>query len=318
MLMEMKDLSVTYRGKNRRVIRAVDNVSLSVARGDCVGIVGESGCGKSSLARAIAGLEPGSTGTVLLNGQEILPGNLLKKREYRQKIQMIFQDSSTAQSHQMKVGDYLSEPLRNFGIVPANQLTSQCIRLLEDVRLSPEYLFKYPQNMSGGERQRCAIARAIACRPDILICDEPTSALDVSTQAEIISLLIRLQQQLQMSYLFISHDLALVQQVCTRIVIMFRGVVVEEMTADEIASSLHPYTKRLFEASFTLEKTKSGERFGRNEADDIDLTQLEVGTGCVYAPICPKACSRCTAERPALRQAGSSTHRVACHLADPE
>lgn len=318
MLMEIRNLSVTYHGKKHRLIRAVDCVDLSLEHGDCVGIVGESGCGKSSLARAIAGLESNCSGKVFLNGQEILSSNLIKKREFRRRVQMIFQDSSTAQSRQMKMRQYLSEPLQNFGIVPKNQILQESIRLLHAVRLTPEYLFKYPQNISGGERQRCAIARAIAGRPDVLICDEPTSALDVSTQAEIIKLLLNLQQEMRMSYIFISHDLALIQQICTRILIMFRGVVVEEMAVHESESSMHPYTRRLFNASFTLEKAKMRERIKQDDIDDINPAQLAADKGCVYASVCPEARERCLSERPILRQTQSSTHRVACWMTQSE
>jgi ABC-type glutathione transport system ATPase component len=252
-MVELDDVRVTFpnRGASRGVggrrrhnrVVAVDGVSLSVERGECVGIVGESGCGKSTLVRTIVGLQKADSGRVLIEGQSLGPHD---DRARKRRVQLVFQDPYSALNPAMKVGSVLGELLAVHRLVPRSRIRARCGELLDAVGLSPDYLDAYPKALSGGQRQRVSIARALALEPDILLADEVVSALDVSIQADILSLLIRLRRELELTVLFISHDLAVVRQLCERVLVMHEGKVVESGSVERVFSDPHDaYTRTL-------------------------------------------------------------------------
>ena len=252
-VIELQEVFVSFPGRGtageslrRRRVVAVDGVSFSVARGECVGIVGESGCGKSTLVRTIVGLQKPDSGRIMIEGQ-LLGAHI--DRAQRRRIQLVFQDPFSALNPDMKIGSMLGELLRVHRLVPRRSINSRCGELLAAVGLSADYLDVYPQGLSGGQRQRVSIARALALEPEIILADEVVSALDVSVQADILNLIIRLRQELGLTVLFISHDLAVVRQLCDRVLVMHQGRVVESGPVERVfASPEHDYTKTLLDS----------------------------------------------------------------------
>ena len=254
-IMSIKNLSVEYlqsKGFFKRkssAFHAVKNVSFDLHKGEVFGLVGQSGSGKSTLVRAILQLVESSTGEVMYEGQNILNYTAQQLRESRRKMQMIFQDPYASLNSRMTIRQIITEPLKNFNIVPANELNTEVARLLQLVSLQPEMASRFPHEFSGGQRQRICIARALALKPEILFCDEPVSALDVSIQADIIELLKKLKDEMGLSILFISHDLAVVKDLCDRVAVMNHGEIVELLPANEIyTNAKNDYTKSLLEA----------------------------------------------------------------------
>ncbi|HXH03236.1 MAG TPA: ABC transporter ATP-binding protein [Candidatus Competibacteraceae bacterium] len=255
MLLELDGLAVHYplhAGLWRRVVgwqRAVDGVSLAIAPGQAMGLVGESGCGKSTLARAVMGLAPVTAGAVRYRGVRISGLGRAALRPYRKRLQMIFQDPAGALNPRRSVAQCLEEPLEiHFPDWDAPRRRARAAELLRQVGLLPAHLARYPHELSGGQRQRVTIARALAVEPELLILDEPLSALDVSVQAQIVNLLAELRERLGLSYLFISHDLALVQQLCDEVLVMQAGKLVERLASDRLEQAEHPYTRKLLAA----------------------------------------------------------------------
>jgi peptide/nickel transport system ATP-binding protein len=270
----------------RRLLRAVDDVSLEVAKGETLALVGESGCGKSSVARLIVGLYPPSAGRIAFHGR---------------RMQMIFQDPYASLNPRWRVKDIVAEPMRILGV------RKEVAALLQQVGLSAEDGERYPHEFSGGQRQRISIARALAGDPDFLVCDEPTSALDVSVQAQILNLMGDLQQRLALTYVFISHNLAVVSQVADRVGVMYLGRVVElGPAAAMFARPRHPYTRMLLDAVPDLAMSGKPRIPVAGEVPNA----LEPPPGCAFHPRCPHANARCRAERPALIDA------VACHAVE--
>ncbi len=230
-------------------VRAVDGVSFQIRPGETLGLVGESGCGKSTTARAIIGLVKPTSGEVLLQGTPIQSLNERAMRPYRKTIQMVFQDPFASLNPRMTVGNIIAEPLVVHQLAQGRDRQLEVIRLMELVGLNPRYMNRYPHEFSGGQRQRIGIARALAVQPKLILCDEPISALDVSIQAQIVNLLMDLQQQLGLSYLFIAHDLAIVRHIATRVGVMYLGRIVELAEAKQLyANPIHPYTQALLSA----------------------------------------------------------------------
>lgn len=292
-----------------QTIHAVDQVSFEVNRGEVVGLVGESGCGKSTLGRMIAGLLPLSEGRLLYDGQPLPTGTDLNSRRSRLRLQMIFQDPMSSLNPRMKVGDIIGEAPVLHGLVSATEKTDYVANLLKKVSLDPDYAKRFAHQFSGGQRQRICIARALAVQPDFLICDESVAALDVSIQAQIINLFQQLRADLGLTYLFISHDLGVVQHLADRVVVMYLGRVVETGPSDDLFSEpLHPYTRALLDE---VPRLNSGKRAYVPIKGEI-ASALNPPAGCHFHTRCPQAGPRCKREQPTTQNIGAQT--VACHL----
>jgi peptide/nickel transport system ATP-binding protein len=282
-------LNRVLEGEPRRTLRAVDGLSLAVQRGETLALVGESGSGKSTVARLIVGLYPPSAGRVEFRGR---------------RMQMIFQDPYASLNPRWRVGSIVAEPLLHLKKEKAARVKERVEQLLVQVGLSPEDGEKFPHEFSGGQRQRISIARALAGEPDLLVCDEPTSALDVSVQAQILNLMAELQRRLGLTYVFISHNLAVVSEVADRVGVMYAGRLVELAPAAELfARPRHPYTRMLLDAVPDL--AMSGKP--RTPVAGEVPNPLALPAGCAFHPRCPHANERCRAERPAF------VNSVACH-----
>jgi peptide/nickel transport system ATP-binding protein len=299
--------------KRRQILKAVDGVSLAIAKGETLGLVGESGCGKSTVARLIVGLYRPTRGEIRYGGRAIDFANA--ELALRRTMQMIFQDPYASLNPRWRVADIVAEPIRAHGLAEAAAaVTAQVTALLEQVGLSPADGAKYPHQFSGGQRQRISIARALATRPAFLICDEPTSALDVSVQAQVLNLMRRLQRELGLTYLFISHNLAVVHHVADRVGVMYLGRMVElAPTRRLFASPQHPYTRMLLAAIPDL--TLAGKP--RTAVGGEVPNPLDPPSGCAFHPRCPHANERCRRELPLLRAIpGGAGEVVACHAVE--
>jgi peptide/nickel transport system ATP-binding protein len=297
----------------RLLLHAVDGVSFEVRRGETLALVGESGCGKSTLARLIVGLYAPSRGRIEFDGIDLTdPAAGEQTARQRRRMQMIFQDPYASLNPRWRVRDIIAEPIRVLGLAGTDgEIRSRIAELLRQVGLAPEDGDKYPHEFSGGQRQRISIARALSGHPEFLVCDEPTSALDVSVQAQILNLMSDLQARLGLTYLFISHNLAVVSHVADRIGVMYLGRLVELAGAEELlANPRHPYTRMLLDAVPDLEM--SGRQ--RTPVAGEVPNPLAPPAGCAFHPRCPHAEARCRSERPALRAAGSAA--AACHAVE--
>jgi peptide/nickel transport system ATP-binding protein len=297
----------------RRILRAVDGVHFSIPKGTTLSLVGESGCGKSTVARMAVGLYPPTRGKVLFEGADLREARATA--EQRRRMQMIFQDPYASLNPRWRVRDIVAEPIRAFGLVRgAKAQRERVAELLTQVGLSPADGEKYPHEFSGGQRQRISIARALSSNPDFLVCDEPTSALDVSVQAQILNLMKGLQRGLGLTYLFISHNLAVVRQISDRIGVMYLGRIVELAPSETVfRSPRHPYTRALMDAIPDLEMT--GRR--RIPVGGEVPSPINPPTGCHFHPRCPWANERCRREDPILIPArGTPETEVACHAVE--
>jgi peptide/nickel transport system ATP-binding protein len=320
-LVEVRDLAKTFdvsapwlnrfvERKPRRFVHAVDGVSFSIARGQTLALVGESGCGKSTVARLLVGLYAPSAGTVLIDQHDIAqtlagPGAAALRR----RMQMIFQDPYASLNPRWKVLDIVAEPLVEHGLAQERDALKQQVgELLRSVGLAAADIEKFPHQFSGGQRQRISIARALATQPEFLVCDEPTSALDVSVQAQVLNIMKELQRSRGLTYLFISHNLAVVRHVSDRVGVMYLGRLVELADKGELFSRpRHPYTRMLLDAIPDI--AMSGR--SRTPVQGEVPNPLSPPTGCTFHPRCPHADARCKAERPALLRIRGAD--VACH-----
>jgi len=304
-------LNRVLEGAPRALLRAVDGVSFEVGRGETLALVGESGCGKSTVARVIVGLYPVSRGRIEFDGVDLAAPGADAPR-LRRRMQMIFQDPYASLNPRWRVRDIVAEPIRSLGLArsPAAE-RERVAELLRQVRLAPEDGEKYPHEFSGGQRQRISIARALSGNPEFLVCDEPTSALDVSVQAQILNLMGELQRRLGLTYLFISHNLAVVSHVADRVGVMYLGRVVELAGAAALfAAPRHPYTRMLIDAIPDLEMSGRPRTPVAGEVPN----PLSPPAGCAFHPRCPHANERCRVERPPLVARDGAA--VACHAAE--
>lgn len=329
-LLEVRDLRVEFSvraGKRGApsVLRAVDGVSFELAHGETLGLVGESGCGKTTVGRAVLQLVRPTSGSVCFEGQEL---TTLWRRRFgrhvwseplralRRRMQLIFQDPYASLDPRMTVQQLVAEPLSTFDVARGDALRRRVEGLLERVGMDPRYLKRYPHEFSGGQRQRIGIARALALSPSLLVCDEPISALDVSIQAQILNLLVELQRELGLSYVFIAHDLAAVRHISDRIAVMYLGRIVEVGAAGSLcAAPLHPYTQALIAAVPVPDPRVERERVHLPLAGEVP-SPLSPPTGCAFHPRCPQVVARCREVAPVLgpaHAAGASPRWVACH-----
>jgi peptide/nickel transport system ATP-binding protein len=297
----------------RQILKAVNGVSFDIHKGETFSLVGESGCGKSTVAKLIVGLHNPSRGEIIFDGANIADANTRKKsRTLRRRWQMIFQDPYASLNPRWRVRDIVSEPIRAFKIADsAKEIEERVGKLLIQVGLSPADGHKFPHEFSGGQRQRISIARALSSEPEFLICDEPTSALDVSVQAQILNLMKDLQQKLELTYLFISHNLAVVYHVSDTIGVMYLGRLCEAATPKELfRDPKHPYTRLLLDTIPDMEMSGRERMPVRGEVPN----PISPPSGCTFHPRCPLAKERCRKEIPRLRDEGGSL--VACHAVE--
>jgi oligopeptide/dipeptide ABC transporter ATP-binding protein len=299
--------------RRRALVRAIDDVSFGIAEGETLGLVGESGCGKTTLGRVVVRLTEPTAGRLMFDGTDLLALRGSELRARRRDFQMVFQDPATSLNPRKTIIQAVAEPLRVHGVASRREADAEVRRLIERVGLQPGHAHRYPHEFSGGQRQRINIARALTLRPRLLVLDEPTSALDVSVQAQILNLLKDLQQEFGLTYLFISHNLAVIAHMSDRVAVMYLGRIVEWAPARAIfAASLHPYTRSLIQAVPVPDPDR------RAEAPVLPgeiPSALAPPTGCHFHPRCPLAVERCRRETPPL-EAHASGHLAACFRAN--
>ena len=318
-LLDVKDLVQYFpirRGVLQKVVghvHAVDGISFNIKRGETLGLVGESGCGKTTTGRSILQLYKPTSGQVIFDGLNLVELNGKKMREERKKIQMIFQDPYASLNPRMTVEEIVGEPLQIHKIVEKSEIRNKVKELLELVRLNPAYIDRYPHEFSGGQRQRIGVARALALNPELIVCDEPISALDVSVQAQIVNMLEDLQSEMDLTYLFIAHDLSVVKHISDRVAVMYLGVIMEMTSRDELYSNpLHPYTIALLSAVPIPDPEKEINRKRIILEGDVP-SPVDPPSGCRFRTRCPLAQEICAKERPEFREI-KPEHFVACHL----
>ena len=312
-ILTVDDLVKHFPTDDGRKVHAVDGVTLELAAGETLSLVGESGCGKSTLGKTIMRLYPPTSGSVRIQGRELANVSRRAMRPLRRELQMVFQDPFASLNPRTEVGRAIEEPLIVHGIGTRAERRDRVAWLLQRVGLAPDAGARHPHEFSGGQRQRIGIARALALQPKIIICDEPVSALDVSVRAQVLNLLADLQGEFGLAYLFISHDLSVVEHVSDRVAVMYLGKIVETASRDALwATPLHPYTRALLDAAPIPDPSRRRGRRPRLEGEIP--SPLDPPSGCRFRTRCPIVIDRCAAEAPHLLSAGSG-HHVACHRA---
>ncbi len=316
-LLEVKNLRKSFRvssalGQAGGRLVAVDDISFGLRQGETLGLVGESGCGKSTTGKLIMQLQKADRGQILYQGTDLTQLSASRMRPYRRQLQMIFQDPFSSLNPRMTVGAILSEPLVIHKLARGRQIRERVIELLEKVGLTAEHENRYPHEFSGGQRQRVGIARALAVEPELIIADEPVSALDLSVQAQILNLLQDIQREHNLSYLFIAHDLAVIEHVSDRVAVMYLGRIVELTSADELyRNPRHPYTEALLNA---VPIPDPGQPRPAPLSGEIP-SPVAPPSGCYFHPRCPYASEVCRQQQPPLNDIGSE-HLSACHHQD--
>ena len=316
-VLEVKNLVKYYpikAGLFRRTVgnvKAVDGISFNIPRGTTMGLVGETGCGKTTVGKTVLRLTEKTSGDVLLNGQEIFSLSRQEMQRFRPKIQMVFQDPYSSLSPRMPVSEIIGEAVRVHNIVPPNEHDEYIEHIMELCGLQPYHKARYPHEFSGGQRQRICIARALALKPDFVVCDEPVSALDVSIQAQIINLLMDLQEKMKLTFLFISHDLSVVEHISNSVGVMYLGSMAEFAPTDAIFSEpLHPYTQALFSA---IPISDPDRKMKRIILEGSIPSPANPPQGCKFHTRCSRCMEICKTERPELREVRPG-HFCACHL----
>jgi oligopeptide transport system ATP-binding protein len=303
--------------RNIGAVRAVDGVSLQLRRGETLGVVGESGCGKSTLAKLLVGLERPTSGSIVINGRDMSKVRGAELRRARRNLQLVMQDPYTSLNPRMTVGDIIGEPFDiHPEVAPRGERRKRVQELIDLVGLNPDHINRYPHQFSGGQRQRIGIARALALKPEIILCDEPVPALDVSIQAQVINLLEQLQDELGLSYIFIAHDLSVVRHIADRVAVMYLGKIVETGTDVQIYDQpTHPYTQALLSAVPVPDPTLRGRREQIMLEGDVP-SPANPPSGCRFRTRCWKAQAICAEQEPLLVVREHSTHPSACHFAE--
>ncbi|MDE1172813.1 MAG: dipeptide ABC transporter ATP-binding protein [Parvibaculaceae bacterium] len=317
-LLQVTELSKQYRvGRSllpsrRKTVYAVDNVTFDVEEGETLGLVGESGCGKSTLGRCLLRLYDITSGTILFDGQDISRKSVRAMRPLRREMQMVFQDPSASLNPRRRIGDLLAEPLRVHGKKTRSEIDDRVRELIRLVELQPDHINRFPHEFSGGQRQRIGIARALALEPRLIVADEPVSALDVSVQAQIVNLFADLRERLNLTYVFIAHDLSVVRQVANRTAVMYLGSIVElGPTEETFQTPLHPYTAALISSVPVPDIDLISRRKRIILRGDVP-SPMNPPAGCRFNTRCPYATDHCRTERPLLRPMGNG-RSVACH-----
>lgn len=319
-VLDIEDVAVHFTshrrmfGQGASVVKAVDGVTLTLHAGETVALVGESGCGKSTLANSLVGLQKTSAGRIDIAGQPVVGANARALKAIRRQVQMIFQDPALSLDPRATIGAAIGEPLQARGLARGSALRQRVATLLEQVGLRPEHAGRYPHQFSGGQRQRVVIARALALEPALVICDEPVSALDVSVRAQILNLLVALQQRTGVAYLFISHDLAVVRHICDRVAVMYLGRLVEVAERDAFfAAARHPYSRALIAAVPQADPERQRQQPRFILSGELP-SPANIPTGCAFHSRCPLATELCMRQRPALTPR-EGHGLVACHYA---
>ena len=312
-LLEVKNLKKCFDVGGRKVLTAVDNVSFYVRKGETLGVVGESGCGKSTTGKTIMHLIPATSGQIIYDGQDITHMDRKEYLAFTCKAQMIFQDPYASLDSRMTAGDIIAEGMTIHGMYNAKERKERVYELLNTVGLNKEHASRFVHEFSGGQRQRIGIARALAIGPEFIVCDEPISALDVSIQAQVINLLLELQESHKLTYLFIAHDLSIVRHVSDRVAVMYLGAVVELAESNELyENQLHPYTRALLSAIPIADPQVTRAKQRILLEGDVP-SPIDVGAGCKFAGRCSMCKQICHEEAPQLRDVGGG-HYVACHM----
>ncbi|MEK5382304.1 ABC transporter ATP-binding protein [Niallia sp. FSL W8-0635] len=312
-IIEVNNMTIQFQSKTKEPFIAVNNISFHIKEGETYGLVGESGSGKSTTVRAIMNLVDITSGHILYKGNDI--GNVSQRqfRKYRKELQMIFQEPISSLDPKKRVGQTLVEVLKIHKLYSPKERVYRCIEMLEKVGLAAEHFFKYPHQLSGGQAQRVCIARALIINPSVLVCDEPVSALDVSIQAQIINLLLDLKKDMNLTQIFIAHDLSVVRHISDRVGTMYLGNIVEEAPTDALFSNpLHPYTQLLLKSVPTIDSFSAEESNPmKTETEIIEPSADNIG--CKYKGICPFSMEKCQTVRPEWKEV-KQEHFVACHL----
>ena len=311
-LFEVKDLCKYFPASHKRSVKAVDRVTLNIYKGETLSLVGESGCGKTTLGRTILGVYPKTSGEILYQGQDRKKASAQQKKQFQKDNQMIFQDPYSCLDPRMSIGSIIEEGMKVHFSMSSSQRQKRCQELLERVGLPREMVSRFPHELSGGQRQRIGIARALATEPKFIVCDEPIAALDSSIQAQVINLLMDLQKELGLTYLFISHDLSMVRHISDRICIMYLGSVVELADAQQIDENpVHPYTRALFSAVPQIDDAGWSSR--RIKLEGEIPNPINAPKGCKFCTRCMWAKQICQEQPPQLEEIEPG-HFVACHF----
>lgn len=312
-LIEVKNLKKYFKVGKKQILKAVDDVSFTIKRGETLGLVGESGCGKTTCGRTVLGLYKATGGEALYEGVDIHKLTKEKKKAFKRKAQIIFQDPYASLNPRMTVGDIIGEGMEVHHLYKGEERTNKIYELLELVGLNKEHASRFPHEFSGGQRQRIGIARALSIEPEFIVCDEPISALDVSIQAQIVNLLIRLQRELGLTYLFIAHDLSMVKHISDRVGVMYLGKMMELAASEEMYESpLHPYTQALLSA-IPIPDPKIEKQRQRIMLNGEISSPINLEPGCRFASRCRYASQKCFEKEPIFREV-KKDHFVACHI----